>query len=99
MLQLLGVSILFGLFVLIIFLQLKVLYKKNIIKKLCLRVNDIRIMFYISATWILLIVIYALYSWINQSDVNPIGLNEWGDFLAGFFAPLLFAWLVYGVFI
>ncbi|MDN5063923.1 hypothetical protein [Aliarcobacter butzleri] len=56
-------------------------------------------MFYISATWILLIVIYALYSWINQSGTNPIGLNEWGDFLAGFFAPLLFAWLVYGVFI
>lgn len=99
MLQFLGFSILFGLFVLIIFLQLKVLYKKNIVKKVCLRVNDIRIMFYVSATWILLIVIYALYSWTNQNDTSHIKLNEWGDFLAGFFAPLLFAWLVYGVFI
>lgn len=99
MLQLLGFSILFGLFVLIILLQLKILYKKNIIKKLCLRVNDIKIMFYLSAIWILFIIIYALYSWTNQCDIDPIKLNEWGDFLAGFFAPLLFSWLVYGVFI
>lgn len=96
MLQFLGYSILFGLFVLIIFLQLKVLYKKSIIKKVCLRIDIFKIISVISVIWGFVIVIYAIYSYNNQTK-EPITLNEWGDFLAGFFAPLLFGWLVYGV--
>ena len=28
---------------------------------------------------------------------HPGKLNEWGDFFAGFFAPLAFLWLVLGI--
>lgn len=99
MIQLIGFVTLLGFFSFIIFLQLRILYKKNIIRKLCLELDGIKIMFFLSSIWIIYIVIYAIYSWNTQTTTNPIGLNEWGDFLAGFFAPLLFVWLVYGVFI
>ncbi|MDO9055343.1 MAG: hypothetical protein Q7U69_02245 [Sulfuricurvum sp.] len=99
MIQLIGFVTLLGFFSFIIFLQLRILYKNNIIKRLCSEFDGLKIMFFLSSIWIIYIVIYAIYSWNIQTTTNSIGLNEWGDFLAGFFAPLLFVWLVYGVFI
>ena len=35
---------------------------------------------------------------LRVSDASEMDLNEWGDFLAGAFAPLAFFWLVIGYF-
>lgn len=98
MLGFIGFLILLGLFSFIIILQLKVLYKRDIIKKVCLEIDGFKLMSLISAIWVLFIIVYAIYSYTFPIK-EPIRLNEWGDFLAGFFAPLLFLWLVYGVLI
>lgn len=47
--------------------------------------------------WVLLFVVIATRSCFF-SDAMPLTLNEWGDFMAGFFAPLAFMWLVLGYF-
>ncbi len=44
-----------------------------------------------SFVWILFII--NLY--LNQE--KSLDLNNWGDYLAGFFAPLLFIWVVFGI--
>ncbi|MGO4608371.1 hypothetical protein AB4142_18720 [Variovorax sp. 2RAF20] len=44
----------------------------------------------ISAVWI------AAAAWIVATQEHPTKLNEWGDFIAGFSAPLAFLWLVLG---
>jgi hypothetical protein len=36
--------------------------------------------------------------WLNINTALELSLNEWGDFLAGGFAPLAFMWLVIGYF-
>lgn len=99
MLGFMGFLILLGIFSFIIFLQLKVLYERNIIEKVCLEIDGFKLMSVVSAIWGLFIIVYAIYSYTYPIKDDPIHLNEWGDFLAGFFAPLLFLWLVYGVFI
>lgn len=40
--------------------------------------------------------ISLLILWIARSKVPNMGPNEWGDYLAGIFAPLAFLWLVLG---
>lgn len=49
----------------------------------------------LTATWVVLIAIYA---WNNWADVVGMGPNEIGDALAGAAAPLAFLWLVLGFF-
>lgn len=44
----------------------------------------------LTATWLL----FAAYMTFTQK--RPTELNAWGDFFAGFFAPLAFLWLVLG---
>ncbi|QNG99170.1 hypothetical protein [Pseudomonas sediminis] len=41
---------------------------------------------------------FAGVIYINFDDAIGLDLNEWGDFLAGSFAPLAFFWLVIGYF-
>ncbi|WP_252150813.1 hypothetical protein [Acinetobacter lactucae] len=40
-----------------------------------------------------MIILYCLLDVKGMKTLRP---NEWGDFLAGFFAPLVFMWLIYG---
>lgn len=40
-----------------------------------------------------MIILYCLLDMKGMRTLKP---NEWGDFLAGFFAPLVFMWLIYG---
>lgn len=47
-----------------------------------------------TAAWLLVVLIYALLSSQSFVDLRP---NEFGDFLAGTFAPLAFLWLVVGL--
>jgi len=87
------------LFLFIIFLQIKILYKKSIFKKLCVKIDSITVMLYVSGTWFLIILSLAIYNLLTANSDKTLELNAWGDYLAGFFAPLLFGWLVYGVLI
>ncbi|MFX4211990.1 hypothetical protein ACOL2Y_06255 [Aliarcobacter butzleri] len=63
--------------------------------------NIFKIISKISMFWILLIIIVSFYNFIDiqtfQLKSNPF--NSWGDFFAGFFAPLAFLWLGYGIYI
>ncbi|MBV6597516.1 hypothetical protein JL991_17805, partial [Acinetobacter baumannii] len=40
-----------------------------------------------------MIIFYCILDVKGMKTLRP---NEWGDFLAGFFAPLVFMWLIYG---
>jgi hypothetical protein len=44
----------------------------------------------VSACWL------AFACYMLQTAQRPVELNAWGDFFAGFFAPLAFLWLVLG---
>lgn len=46
----------------------------------------------VTATWIAIIVFIFLYADLK----HPESLNEFGDFLAGVFAPIAFFWLILG---
>ncbi|WP_374566539.1 hypothetical protein [Ideonella sp.] len=50
----------------------------------------------LTVVWILGIVVFLHFNWSKASAMPP---NEWGDFLAGFFAPLAFIWLALGYFL
>ena len=41
---------------------------------------------------------FAIVVCLNIGDTAKMGLNEWGDFLAGSFAPMALFWLVIGYF-
>lgn len=47
----------------------------------------------ISLIWLLLMLLVVILQWSSAQTMKP---NEWGDFFAGFFAPLAFLWLVLG---
>ena len=49
----------------------------------------------ITLTVIWLLVMAGIYVATDQGS-HPVRLNEWGDFFAGFFAPVAFLWLVLG---
>lgn len=46
-----------------------------------------------SIVYMAIIILYCLLDMKGMRTLKP---NEWGDFLAGFFAPLVFMWLIYG---
>ncbi|NOT73072.1 MAG: hypothetical protein HOP09_17915 [Hyphomicrobium sp.] len=50
----------------------------------------------LTVLWLFLLATYGIFSWTQLSQLKP---NEVGDFLAGGFAPLAFAWLVVAVFL
>jgi len=88
-----GIIILTILFFVIIFLLLVDRYEKYSGKSLQNELSGLQWVSIVSALWILSIII------LSVQEKSNIKLNEWGDFLAGFFAPVLFIWLVYGVFL
>lgn len=51
----------------------------------------------VSAVWVTLIIGLACYLQPSPGAAD-LTLNEWGDFIAGAFAPLAFFWLVVGYF-
>ena len=51
--------------------------------------------FFLTGAWALA---FARVLYVNSGDLGAMSLNEWGDFLAGAFAPLAFFWLVVGYF-
>lgn len=71
-----------------------ILYEKYSKKELFSKLENIHWATVFSILWILFIILIA-----SNKISNNIEINAWGDFLAGFFAPLLFLWLVYGVFL
>ena len=52
--------------------------------------------FALTGLWV---VAFALVLRMNWTDAAEMGLNEWGDFLAGFMAPLALMWIVIGYFL
>lgn len=55
--------------------------------------SKISVMLYLTLAYLFLIIIFALSDLQHMKDLKP---NEWGDFFAGFFAPLAFLWLIFG---
>lgn len=52
--------------------------------------------------WLILVYQFTSKDFFEEFGIKLITsnkFNEWGDYLAGFFAPIIFLWLVYGVFI
>ncbi|MCR4376521.1 MAG: hypothetical protein NUV50_00305, partial [Rhodospirillales bacterium] len=47
-----------------------------------------------TVAWLLVVLFYVLLSSQSFTTLKP---NEFGDFLAGTFAPLAFLWLVVGL--
>lgn len=62
---------------------------------------------YLTIFWIILILLIAINNISNPENVQIYEFwklsygefNNWGDFFAGFFAPLAFLWLGYGIFL
>ncbi len=54
-----------------------------------------KIAFALTGVWILAFVVGVC---LRFNDAGTMPLNEWGDFLAGSFAPLALFWLVIGYF-
>ncbi|EGQ8527869.1 TPA: hypothetical protein NKA88_004477 [Vibrio parahaemolyticus] len=52
--------------------------------------------FKVSVVWLLVNLLLLVY---KRDDLKNITLNEWGDFLAGFTAPLAFLWIIVGYFL
>ncbi len=52
--------------------------------------------FQVSVVWLLINLLLLVY---KSDDLRNITLNEWGDFLAGFTAPLAFLWIIVGYFL
>lgn len=47
----------------------------------------------VSTGWI---VVSLAVLWLTRAKLPEMGPNEWGDYLAGMFAPLALLWLVLG---
>lgn len=50
-------------------------------------------MIVLTTVYLLLVVGFAIFDLDKMRKLTP---NEWGDFFAGFFAPLVFLWLIFG---
>jgi hypothetical protein len=55
--------------------------------------NRFTLGFALTVIWLCVMFTVAAGNWQAASAMKP---NEWGDFFAGFFAPLAFLWLVLG---
>lgn len=61
----------------------------------------------ISIVWVVLILVVVIFNiqipasvqWFELWNFTYKDFNNWGDFFAGFFAPLAFLWLGYGIFV
>lgn len=51
------------------------------------------IMLVITLVYLIMIILFILIDVDGMKRLKP---NEWGDFFAGFFAPLVFLWLIFG---
>lgn len=45
---------------------------------------------------IIYLAVVIFYCLLDVKGMKTLKPNEWGDFLAGFFAPLVFMWIIYG---
>ena len=88
-----GKNILFILLVIIICLIIIIWYEETTKKKLPEQIPLIGIIGLFSFLWILFTINLSI------NETKPLDLNNWGDFLAGFFAPVLFFWVVFGIFL
>lgn len=50
----------------------------------------------LTVAWLVVLGAIVFSNWNAMAEMAP---NEWGDFLAGSFAPLAFMWLVFGYFL
>lgn len=55
--------------------------------------NFFRIGFWLTLTYLTLVLGFSFWDWIDVARMKP---NEWGDFLAGVFGPLALLWVVLG---
>jgi len=58
------------------------------------------ILIYITVLWIFLSLFIGMTSGtiiIDPTKERSLLISEWGDFLAGFSAPALFLWVMYGI--
>lgn len=55
--------------------------------------NKFKFGIFTTLTWF---VVLGLLMYSKKEGLGSVSLNEWGDFLAGFFAPVAFLWLVLG---
>ncbi|NUF35973.1 hypothetical protein HUN19_18485, partial [Acinetobacter oleivorans] len=55
--------------------------------------SKILIMLLITIIYFVMIVLFIVIDVQGMKTLKP---NEWGDFFAGFFAPLVFLWLIFG---
>jgi len=47
----------------------------------------------ITIIWVGAVFLFLVFKWDVAAQMKP---NEWGDFLAGTFAPIAFLWLIFG---
>ncbi|WP_336038704.1 hypothetical protein [Acinetobacter calcoaceticus] len=50
-------------------------------------------MIVLTTIYLFLVIGFAIFDLDKMRELTP---NEWGDFFAGFFAPLVFLWLIFG---
>ncbi|MDH2633893.1 hypothetical protein [Acinetobacter nosocomialis] len=50
-------------------------------------------MIVLTTIYLFLVIGFAIFDLDKMRELKP---NEWGDFFAGFFAPLVFLWLIFG---
>lgn len=55
--------------------------------------SKILIMLLITIMYLAIIILFII---IDAQGMKTLKPNEWGDFFAGFFAPLVFLWLIFG---
>lgn len=55
--------------------------------------SKFKIMVVLTAVYLFLIIMFSIFDFNDMKSLKP---NEWGDFFAGFFAPLAFLWLIFG---
>ncbi|WP_041671803.1 hypothetical protein [Sulfurospirillum barnesii] len=71
-----------------------IFYEIHTKKELPYKFEAIHWLSFFSILWFMIILFIA-----STKTTTDTEINVWGDYLAGFFAPVLFLWLVYGVFI
>ena len=94
----------------IIFIVIQRIYRKKI-KVICLRClnkidrNSFKLLFVFTFIWLVISMSLLLEDNIIKDSLKNIlvhpkhlKLNEWGDFFAGFIAPLAFIWIGFGVY-
>jgi len=88
-----GISILIVIVFFALLLVISFAYECIFKKKLSENISGFQAICVLTSFWILCILILA------SNEKESLALNNWGDFLAGYFAPIVFLWLVYGVLI